>query len=390
MAKNRFSILHTDVLAAFKTMPDNSYHGCLTDPPYELSDDGKASPVLVALEFMLPKDPKVEADALSECQLSSLISKVLGLCPVRLVPRPPGAMPVRPVAFDHDPSCGDADVENVSKLPTHGPDGCGREDLKAKPPEHLGSFTLECADSTALMEALDRVGTGFFAGRLGIGFRVSAASLPGLLGGCDSVNFGDPDVWDGDDPHPLGVCAGFGTEVEAMTGWLSLARSHADALPAGAALGLLAALKQGGAKLVRTGTRAGRLPAKLETRRVSIVHHGADRALTLDLLVHPQSITSRGFMGHGWDGGKAAYDVALWKEVFRVLRPGAHVLAFGGTRTFHRLTCAIEDAGFEIRDCMMWLYGSGYPKSMNVEKSGQKSLEAQLREQGVTGEIRWT
>lgn len=62
-----------------------------------------------------------------------------------------------------------------------------------------------------------------------------------------------------------------------------------------------------------------------------------------------------GFMGHAWDHGVPPVEV--WRELLRVLRPGAHVLAFGGTRTFHRLTCAIEDAGFEVRDCMMWLYG---------------------------------
>jgi len=73
------------------------------------------------------------------------------------------------------------------------------------------------------------------------------------------------------------------------------------------------------------------------------------------------------FMGHGWDHGVPSVDV--WRELLRVLRPGAHVLAFGGTRTFHRLTCAIEDAGFEIRDCMMWLYGSGFPKSHDVSKA---------------------
>jgi site-specific DNA-methyltransferase (adenine-specific) len=72
-------------------------------------------------------------------------------------------------------------------------------------------------------------------------------------------------------------------------------------------------------------------------------------------------------MGHGWDHGVPSVDV--WRELLRVLRPGAHVLAFGGTRTFHRLTCAIEDAGFEIRDCMMWLYGSGFPKSHDVSKA---------------------
>lgn len=77
------------------------------------------------------------------------------------------------------------------------------------------------------------------------------------------------------------------------------------------------------------------------------------------------------FMGHGWDHGVPSVDV--WREVLRVLRPGAHVLAFGGTRTFHRLTCAIEDAGLEIRDCMQWLYGSGFPKSHDVSKAIDKA-----------------
>lgn len=73
------------------------------------------------------------------------------------------------------------------------------------------------------------------------------------------------------------------------------------------------------------------------------------------------------FMGHQWDHGVPSAEV--WREVLRVLRPGAHLLAFGGTRTFHRLTCAIEDAGFEVRDCMSWLYGSGFPKSLDVGKA---------------------
>lgn len=57
-----------------------------------------------------------------------------------------------------------------------------------------------------------------------------------------------------------------------------------------------------------------------------------------------------GFMGKGWDKTGIAYDVAMWSKVLRVLKPGGHLLAFGGTRTHHRMTCAIEDAGFEIRD----------------------------------------
>jgi site-specific DNA-methyltransferase (adenine-specific) len=70
------------------------------------------------------------------------------------------------------------------------------------------------------------------------------------------------------------------------------------------------------------------------------------------------------FMGKGWDHGVPGQD--FWIEALRVAKPGAHLLAFGGTRTFHRLVVAIEDAGWEIRDCLMWVYGSGFPKSLNI------------------------
>ncbi len=78
------------------------------------------------------------------------------------------------------------------------------------------------------------------------------------------------------------------------------------------------------------------------------------------------NIGERGFMGKTWDGGGIAFDPKMWATALRVAKSGAMLLAFGGTRTFHRLTCAIEDAGWEIRDCLMWLYGSGFPKSHNI------------------------
>lgn len=76
-----------------------------------------------------------------------------------------------------------------------------------------------------------------------------------------------------------------------------------------------------------------------------------------------------GFMGKSWDSTGIAYNVELWKKALRVLKPCGYLLAFGGTRTFHRIAVAIEDAGFEIRDTIMWLYGSGFPKSMNIGKA---------------------
>lgn len=75
-----------------------------------------------------------------------------------------------------------------------------------------------------------------------------------------------------------------------------------------------------------------------------------------------------GFMGKSWDSTGIAYNIDMWKECLRVLKPGGHLLSFGGSRTYHHMACAIEDAGFEIRDQIMWVYGSGFPKSYNVAK----------------------
>jgi DNA modification methylase len=79
-----------------------------------------------------------------------------------------------------------------------------------------------------------------------------------------------------------------------------------------------------------------------------------------------------GFMGKSWDSTGIAYDVTVWQECLRVLKPGGHILAFGGSRTWHRLSVAVEDAGFEIRDSICWLYGSGFPKSLDVSKAIDK------------------
>lgn len=80
-----------------------------------------------------------------------------------------------------------------------------------------------------------------------------------------------------------------------------------------------------------------------------------------------------GFMGKSWDSSGIAYDVNVWRECLRVLKPGGHVLAFGGSRTWHRLAVAVEDAGFELRDSIAWLYGSGFPKSLDVSKAIDKT-----------------
>ena len=89
----------------------------------------------------------------------------------------------------------------------------------------------------------------------------------------------------------------------------------------------------------------------------------------------PYELTSGGkggFMGKHWDGTGIAFDPEFWKQVYRVLKPGAHLLAFGGTRTSHRMVCAIEDAGFEIRDSLQWLYGCLSSDSQILTNEGWK------------------
>lgn len=111
-------------------------------------------------------------------------------------------------------------------------------------------------------------------------------------------------------------------------------------------------------------------------RDLATIHHG-DCLATLDGLpadsvdaIVTDPPYGLGFMGKAWDDLPPGRE---WAEAcFRVLKPGGHLLAFGGTRTWHRLAVAVEDAGFEIRDSIAWLYGSGFPKSLDVSKAIDK------------------
>ena len=117
----------------------------------------------------------------------------------------------------------------------------------------------------------------------------------------------------------------------------------------------------------------------------------------LDMLevIEPNSIDSivtdppyeLNFMGKGWDNSGIAFQPDTWQKCYEVLKPGGYLLAFGGSRTFHRIACAIEDAGFEIRDTIMWLYGSGFPKSLNIGLSidKKKGLKSKVVGNGKSG-----
>lgn len=121
----------------------------------------------------------------------------------------------------------------------------------------------------------------------------------------------------------------------------------------------------------------------------------------LDMLqvIKPESIDAivcdppyeLGFMNKSWDSTGIAFKKETWQNCFEVLKPGGYLLAFGGSRTYHRIACAIEDAGFEIRDCVMYLYGTGFPKSCNIglaidKKNGVENRTGNIRTDGVNNQ----
>lgn len=112
-----------------------------------------------------------------------------------------------------------------------------------------------------------------------------------------------------------------------------------------------------------------------------MIHHGDCRKILPSLEQVDAVVTDPpyglDFMGKGWDHGVPG--VEFWEQILSAMKPGAHLLAFGGTRTHHRLMVAIEDSGFEIRDCLMWVYGTGFPKSLDVGKAIDKAAGAERK-----------
>lgn len=111
-------------------------------------------------------------------------------------------------------------------------------------------------------------------------------------------------------------------------------------------------------------------------RRIEVVHgdclevmRGMDEASVDAVVTDPPY--ELGFMGKRWDSSGVAFQPETWVEALRVAKPGAHLCAFGGTRTYHRMACAIEDAGWEIRDCLQWLYATGFPKNTRVSRDAR-------------------
>lgn len=351
-----------------KDFADNSIHAVVCDPPYELSNDGKTSPSGVFLEVMFPKIGNLETQNFVEIPFQFLVNQILGLDGVGVIPAPPTTVKKTTLTLNNEIPGWDENISNSQKPSRSISERNGCPANEPETSEYLGSFYLELADMVSAKDALNHAGCCFAASGFGIGFRISASSLPRFFTGLGSIPDSDDDRVDSANSLPLGIGTLNGTENEPMPSF-QLRRGFENRLTATSALKFFAALQLAGSKIIRTNTGTSGLTTPLQTCRISVISPLTNRALSFDLITHEFNIASKGFMGKDWDGSKVAYDVALWREVLRVLRPGGYLLAFGGTRTYHRMACAIEDAGFEIRDQIQWLFGSGFPKSFNVSKA---------------------
>lgn len=371
------TIINGDCRSVMADMSDCSIDSVVCDPPYELSSDGKTSPARVAVEMVLPKKPKIVPVGSGECGLEFLAAEIARLCGVRGIPQPSSPMPICAVTFDNDSTCRDHDIEH--RDPSSGfriPHSHPGDDAKTQGAKYLGRFSFECANRESMVNAFNRSGAAFLSGAIGVGFAISPPSYPRALGSCPSVIISHKSVRLIDDATSHLVGTHTRTEHENVAR-LAMRGGTVEPLSARGALILLSLALSSGSQLIRTTTTAGCLPSMPESDCVRYVVQTANGAIAFDLFSHSVSVSSSGFMGKAWDGSKIAYNVDMWQQVLRVMKPGAHLLAFGGTRTYHRMACAIEDAGFEIRDCLQWVYGSGFPKSHNVSKAIDRAAGAE-------------
>lgn len=365
---NSIDIRHGDCLEVLRSLPDNSVDSVTTDPPYGLSNT-KPAQVADVLAAWVTGDteavPGLKRDSLEDAFVKALKrSTVLdadnfdaNLSEELVAFRVPlGVIPVsmfRAVDFNNNPLGGEEEVNC---------DGTIFE---------VENLLVDNGDS--------KVGERISGDIFRLGRRSNAPCSVSREG--DSARL-RVSVWLGDNSFAKpegssGVMAFGATEVVAILSF-DVRRGTAEFLPTDSALPGDFILTRSSAETVGALTRTGGLSPVFESDEVSEVDTSADGAGALDVVVglpmgwhESHSSTSKGFMGKTWDG--FVPPPAVWSECLRVLKPGGHMAVFAGARTQDLMGLSIRLAGFEIRDTLGWIYGSGFPKSMDVSKAIDRS-----------------
>ena len=354
----RVTLWHGDCLDVLPTLPDASVDAIVTDPPYSLTDRREQYCAGDVLRDAIIMDAQ-HADA----------ERTKSLVTLRITVAPSLAMRVRGVHLDRHVAAGEEEVDDDSAAGRHDDDVLVDEGDAVAGEERLGgSFRLWVRQGVSRC-----IGACRCLGQHGDGLiRVPVRLRHDALGEAE---------------RSPGIVALGGAELAAVLA-LDVARLTGELLPASGADALDQSFELLCPEEVGAGAGARRLASVAEAGGVGGVGDSADRALSFDLVAH-RAILSwrptvlRGFMSSLWDGTGVETDTRLWRECLRVLKPGGHCLAFGSPRTWHNLQTAIERSGFELRDSIAWLYGSGFPKSLDVSKAIDKAAGAERPSLGV-------
>lgn len=392
------TLYHGDCIETMRSMPEGSVDSIVTDPPYNLSSGKKRDLKCIrqaVAEILLPNDDNGNAQRVEsgDLPIPSLLGPLLsgegGTTGIDTrIGMPEGSVDLQGATVSkHEVNAGNepSTLASDEMLPSEG---------DAKAGQLVGNFILQLADGIDA-PFCDGTCSCFTEPSAGV---IAVAVVAPRLASCDGSSVrlvveGNRVVRASDDAGrdpkgASGVHAG-GRAVDRFMLRLDLRGGTGELVPAGGALDGLPLFELVSAESVGAGSGASRLSPMAKPYRVGLVDGSAGGAFTIYHVAHIKHSTTGGFMGKEWDGWDNPASFQRWatawaRECLRVLKPGGHILAFGGTRTWHRLAVAIEDAGFEMRDSLAWLYGSGFPKSMNVGKAIDKLAGAEREVIGRT------
>jgi hypothetical protein len=392
------TLLFGDCIEWLRKIPDNTFSACVSDPPYGLSEGStkclgdRLADILFDVVLPDTYHANVASGRLGEfsgpCDSVSLLDFMNG----SIGEKTRVAVPESSIDFDgyiarqHEvKNCGKSSVLEVNgKLPLVG---------NSKPVEFCCDFVLNPRASANSSFRYHRGGLfrKFGLGRFGVPVVIEpntnfsrflcSLSPSGNTFLREAIRFcHDSECLAG---SSTGVVTSSGAKLTAMLAF-DARNGTMELLPASGAYKSDFVLLLVGAEPIRADSGTCRLPAVFEPRTFRFVGDATNRAITIHFhskMLSEMEYNRKGFMGVDWDAEVPSEE--LWAEVLRVLKPGGHLLSFSGSRTYHRMTCGIEEAGFQIRDqieyfCEMqgvhdWVQGQGFPKSLNIGKAIDKA-----------------
>ena len=374
-----FVYLQADVGAL--PLADNSADALLCDPPYGLSDSGGDGLGRINSEVVFPYLADFYSKQSSGGELPFPSNSVSLLDWVNRTIRIEAGvgMPEATLDFEGKVAGGDVKIKTTDETTCLAPDCFLTDKANPKFREQHANFILQPRPNwnAPLTDGLRR-----FMRENSLGcFRVSVvitlnSDFAGFLG---TLNPRGPSFLanfirfinnvERETKPPSGIVALSATELIVILGF-DFRRGSIEVLPADDASDFNTLEHLATPEFIRTSAGASGLPSQFKPVQFSIVGDAANRACTFYFhrsIINYLSRNRKGFMGQGWD--REVPGVEVWREVYRVLKPGAFGLVFGGTRTFPFLALALIQAGFELKDTVAWIYGSGFPKSMAIGKN---------------------